>query len=194
MEGNLHVKIDWASLIVGGKFFIWGIFPSPPGGLYLEGRFNRGVFALQVWGAYSWRGYTWRGLFSEFYGMFCTADLIFQWGPINLGVNKTLLSSSLRSMAVLSSRAHERRSREIRARERAAKPREKEQLLPPQSPRGFSALACLYYLATKTAMLRRLTQLRPAVAHSEWQYVGIWNMVMGADIIQDALKSLIYLN
>ena len=31
-------------------------------------------------------------------------------------------------------------------------------LLPPQSPRGFSALACLYYLArpTKTAMLRRL--------------------------------------
>ena len=62
-------------------------------------------------------------------------------------------------MAVLSSRAHERRSREIRARsarERAAKPREK--LLPPQSPRGFSALARLYYLArpTKTAMLRRL--------------------------------------
>ena len=30
------------------------------------------------------------------------------------------------------------------------------QLLPPQSPRGFSALARLYYLATKTAMLRRL--------------------------------------
>ena len=31
-------------------------------------------------------------------------------------------------------------------------------LLPPQSPRGFSALARLYYLArsTKTAMLRRL--------------------------------------
>ena len=72
-----------------------------------------------------------------------------------------LICSSLRSMAVLSSRAHERRSREIRARsarERAAKPREKEevfQLLPPQSPRGFSALARLYYLATKTAMLRR---------------------------------------
>ena len=37
-----------------------------------------------------------------------------------------------------------------------AKPREK--LLLPQSPRGFSALARLYYLArsTKTAMLRRL--------------------------------------
>ena len=40
-----------------------------------------------------------------------------------------LQNDSLRSMAVLSSRAHERRSREIRtqsARERAAKPREKE--------------------------------------------------------------------
>ena len=39
----------------------------------------------------------------------------------------------------------------------AAKKREKS-LLPPQSPRGFSALACLYYFAspTKTAMLRRL--------------------------------------
>ena len=40
-----------------------------------------------------------------------------------------------------------RRSREIRAK-----------LLPPQSPRGFSALTRLHYLArpTKTAMLRRL--------------------------------------
>ena len=25
---------------------------KPPGGLYLEGRFNRGSFALRVWGAY----------------------------------------------------------------------------------------------------------------------------------------------
>ena len=62
------------------------------------------------------------------------------------------LCVSLRSMAVLSSRAQERRSREIRARSREKK------LLPPQSPRGFSALARLYYLArpAKTAMLRRL--------------------------------------
>ena len=36
-----------------------------PGGLYLEGRFNEGFFALPVW-----RAYIWRGLFSEFYGMF----------------------------------------------------------------------------------------------------------------------------
>ena len=37
-----------------------------------------------------------------------------------------------------------------------------KKLLPPQSPRGFSALARLYYLArpTKTAMLRRLENSR----------------------------------
>ena len=71
MEGNLRLKIDWASLIVGRKFTlvllcIWGQFSNfkPPGGLYLEGRFNGGFFTLPVWGAY-----TWRGLFSEFYGI-----------------------------------------------------------------------------------------------------------------------------
>ena len=55
--------------------------------------------------------------------------------------------SSLRSMAVLSSARRARTSGE------AAR-----KLLPPKSPRGFSALARLYYLArpTKTAMLRRL--------------------------------------
>ena len=88
-------------------------------------------------------------------------------------------SSSLRSMAVLSSRAHERRSGEIRARsarERAAKPREKAlgygpsqksppsvqavfQVAPAPISSRFPALAGLYYLArpTKTAMRRRLT-------------------------------------
>ena len=45
-------------------------------------------------------------------------------------------SLSLRSMAVLWSRAHECRA----------------------GPRGFSFLARLYYLATKTAMLRRLSK------------------------------------
>ena len=44
---------------------IRGQIPSTrlPGGLYSEGRFNGGFFALGFWGAY-----TWRGLFSEFYG------------------------------------------------------------------------------------------------------------------------------
>ena len=47
-------------------FCIRGQIPStnPPGGLYLEGRFNGGFFALRFW-----RAYIWRGLFLEFYGM-----------------------------------------------------------------------------------------------------------------------------
>ena len=40
---------------------------SPQGGLYLEGRFNGGFFALRFWGAYIWRG-----LFLEFYGIHLT--------------------------------------------------------------------------------------------------------------------------
>ena len=43
-----------------------------PGGLYLEGRFNGGFFALPVWGLIFGGAYTWRGLFSEFYGIFLT--------------------------------------------------------------------------------------------------------------------------
>ena len=35
---------------------------SPPGGLYSEGRFNGGFFALRVWGAYIWRGLYMEGL------------------------------------------------------------------------------------------------------------------------------------
>ena len=68
-EGNLRLKIDWASLIVGGKFTVFALFyfvfegnfpsTSPRGGLYLEGRFNGGFFALPVWGAYIWKGLFW---------------------------------------------------------------------------------------------------------------------------------------
>ena len=71
-EGNLCFKIDWASLIVGSKFTIFALFyfvfegnfpsTSPHGGLYLEGRFNGGFFALSVWGAYIWRGLYLEGL------------------------------------------------------------------------------------------------------------------------------------
>ena len=64
-------EIDWVSLIVGSNFFLLcftlylrAIFQvQAPGGLYLERRFNGGVFALRVWGAYIWKG-----LFSEFCG------------------------------------------------------------------------------------------------------------------------------
>ena len=71
-EGNLRFKIDRASLIVGSKFTVFALFyflfegnfssSSPCGGLYLEGRFNGGFFALPVWGAYIWRGLHMEGL------------------------------------------------------------------------------------------------------------------------------------
>ena len=72
MEGNVRFKLDWASLMVGSKFTVFAhcftlylraIFQvQTPGGLYLEGRFNGGFFALPVWGAYIWRGLYMEGL------------------------------------------------------------------------------------------------------------------------------------
>ena len=71
MEGNLRLKIDWARLVFGRKFTVMLCFTlylraiamyKPPGGLYLEGRFNGGSFALRVWGAYIWRGLYTEGL------------------------------------------------------------------------------------------------------------------------------------
>ena len=62
----MRFKIDCASLIVGRKFTVLALFYlrylraiskyKPPGGLYLEGRFNGGFFALRVWGACICRG------------------------------------------------------------------------------------------------------------------------------------------
>ena len=62
----MRFKIDWANLIVGWKFTVFALFffvfegnfqvqaPGQGGrggwGLYLEGRFNVGFFALRVWG------------------------------------------------------------------------------------------------------------------------------------------------
>ena len=85
----MRSQIDWASLMVGSKFTVFalfyfvfeGNFPStsykPPGGLYLEGRFNGGFFASPVWGAYIWRG-----LFLEFYGIL--SNLPFHETKLNL--------------------------------------------------------------------------------------------------------------
>ena len=57
MDGNLRFKIDWASLLREGNFLNFAGFffvfegkfqvQAPPGGLYSEGRFNGGVFALR---------------------------------------------------------------------------------------------------------------------------------------------------
>ena len=51
MEGNLPLKIDWASLIVGSKFTVFALFYLVfEGNFYFEGRFNGRVFALPIWG------------------------------------------------------------------------------------------------------------------------------------------------
>ena len=59
MERNLRFKIDWASLTVAMKLTVFALFyfvlegnfqVQSPGGLYLDGRFNGGFFALRVWG------------------------------------------------------------------------------------------------------------------------------------------------
>ena len=62
----MRFKIDWASPIVGRKFIVFTLFyfvlagnfqvKAPGGGLYLEGGFKGGFFALGVWGPYIWRG------------------------------------------------------------------------------------------------------------------------------------------
>ena len=89
MEGFL--RYEFGGLIFGGAYTWRGLFSEfygslkwegnlpfllcftwylranskykPPGGLYSEGRFNGGFFALRFWGAFIWRG-----LFLEFYG------------------------------------------------------------------------------------------------------------------------------
>ena len=75
----MHFKIDWTDLIVSSKFAIFALFyfvfgaifqVQVPGGLYLEGRFNRGFFALPVWGGLYLDGLTHGGAyFRNFYGI-----------------------------------------------------------------------------------------------------------------------------
>ena len=73
----MRFKIDWASLIVGRKITVFALFyfvfegnfqVQPPGGFYLEGRFNGGFFCVMSSGGLYLEGLIRRGLFSEFYG------------------------------------------------------------------------------------------------------------------------------
>ena len=99
-EANLRVKIDSASLIVGSKFTIFALFyfvfegnfpsTSPPGGLYLERRFNGGFFALPVWGAYIWRGLFMERLIFRilwYVSKGCPNGLVVQWPMSPLQLN-----------------------------------------------------------------------------------------------------------
>ena len=75
----MRFKIDWATLIVQGKFTIFASFSfvfegnfqvQAPEVVYLEGRFNGGFLCYEFGGLIFGGAYTWRGLFSEFYGIF----------------------------------------------------------------------------------------------------------------------------
>ena len=80
----MRFEIDWASLIVEGKFTVFAFYY-----FVFEGNFP----STSSWGAYIWRGdltedflrypfgglifggaYTWRALFSEFYGTLNNTD------------------------------------------------------------------------------------------------------------------------
>ena len=80
MEGNLHFKINWASLTVGRSFTIFALFyfvfegnlqVQAPGGVIFGGAIQRRVICvMSLGGLYICGGaYTWRGLFLKFYGM-----------------------------------------------------------------------------------------------------------------------------
>ena len=69
----MRFKIDWASLIFGGKFIVGGKFllcftlylraifqVQAPGGVYLEGRFNGGFFCVTSLGGLYMEGLIFR--------------------------------------------------------------------------------------------------------------------------------------
>ena len=65
-QNRLGSPYSWKEIYRFGLVLlcIWGQFSKYKalGGLYLEGRFNGGFFALPVWGAYIWRGLYMEGL------------------------------------------------------------------------------------------------------------------------------------
>ena len=75
-------KIDWASLIIGNKSTIFGLFyyifegnfprTSPQGAYIWRGDLTEGFLRYRFGGLLFGGAYTWRGLFSEFYGIFLT--------------------------------------------------------------------------------------------------------------------------
>ena len=76
MEGNLRLKIDWASLIVGSKFTVFALFyvvfegnflsTSPRGTYIWSGDLTEGFLCYRFGGLIFGGAYTWKGLFSDF--------------------------------------------------------------------------------------------------------------------------------
>ena len=58
-QNRLGWPYSWKEIY---RFSLFYQVQVPGGGLYLEGRFNGGVFALRVWGAYIWKGLYMEGL------------------------------------------------------------------------------------------------------------------------------------
>ena len=89
MEENLRFKINWASLIVGSKFTVFALFyfvfegnfpsTSHQGGLYLEGPFNGGFFALLVWGTCITFGWAYFRNFTVYLYIFTSGHGCAQW-------------------------------------------------------------------------------------------------------------------
>ena len=75
----MSFKINWASLIVGGKFTVSALFyfvfegnspsTSPWGAYIRRGDLTEGFLRHRFGGLIFGGASTWRGLFSEFYGM-----------------------------------------------------------------------------------------------------------------------------
>ena len=61
MQGNLHFKIDWASLIVGSKFIVFALFY-----FVFDGSFP--TTSPWPWGAYIWRGDLMEGFLRYWFG------------------------------------------------------------------------------------------------------------------------------
>ena len=73
-DGELSLKISWASLIVGSKFTVFALFYiitlylraifqlQAPRAYIWRGDLTEGFFTLPVWGAYIWRGLYMEGL------------------------------------------------------------------------------------------------------------------------------------
>ena len=89
MEKNLGLKIDWASLIAGGKFTIFALFyfvfdgnfpsTSPRGAYIWRGDLAEGFLCYWFGGLIFGGAYTWRGLFSEFYSILPLSFLYYEY-------------------------------------------------------------------------------------------------------------------
>ena len=96
MEGNLRFKLIGLTLQMEGNLPFLLCFTlylraiskyKPPGGLYMEGRFNGRFFALQVWGAYIWKGLIHGGAYFRNFMVFWRCPLCFLFTPKTLCMN-----------------------------------------------------------------------------------------------------------